>query len=186
MNIGLNRYLTGPGGIREMMAIAFPMVVSTSCETIMTFTDRVFLARLGPEYMSAAMGGGLTSFMMMTLFWGLVSFSTALVAQYLGSGRKDLCAKVTTQSLIVSLAAYPIILAARPLALLMFDRLNIPPEQLAPQKLYFNILMYGTIMRMLANALSCFFSGIGKTGVVMVSTLVSMVVNVILNYTQIF
>lgn len=182
----ISRNLAGPGGVREMMAIAFPMVVSTSCETIMTFTDRVFLAKLGPEYMSAAMGGGLTSFMMMTLFWGLVSFCTALVAQYLGSGRKDLCAKVTTQGLIVSLAAYPVILAARPLAVWMFDRLNIPPDQLAPQKIYFNILMYGTIMRMLANALSCFFSGIGKTGVIMVSTLVSMVVNVILNYILIF
>lgn len=169
-----------------MLAIALPMVISTSCETVMTFTDRVFLAQLGPEQMSAAMGGGLTSFMMMTFFWGLVSFSTALVAQYLGSGRKHLCAEVITQGLILSVLAYPIILAARPLAVYMFDRLHIPPEQLQPQKIYFNILMYGVILRLLANCLSCFFSGIGKTRVVMFSAIVSMLVNVVLNYMLIF
>lgn len=70
MNTLFQRHFDGPGGIREMLAIALPMVISTSCETVMTFTDRLFLARLGPAQMSAAMGGGLTSFMMMTFFGG--------------------------------------------------------------------------------------------------------------------
>ncbi|MCE5185356.1 MAG: MATE family efflux transporter [Planctomycetaceae bacterium] len=182
----IENHLKGPGGIREMLAIAFPMVISSSCETVMTFTDRLFMARIGPEQMSAAMGGALTSFMMMTFFWGLVSFSTALVAQYLGSGRKHLCAEVITQGLILSVIAYPIILAARPLAIYLFEYLHIPPEQLQPQILYFNILIYGTILRLLSNCLSCFFSGIGRTRIVMVSAIVSMVANVILNYILIF
>ncbi|MBN1588311.1 MAG: hypothetical protein JW888_02230, partial [Pirellulales bacterium] len=56
------------GGVRELMVVALPMVVSHACDTVMTFTDRVFLSRLGPEQMNAAMSGGLTSFMMMTFF----------------------------------------------------------------------------------------------------------------------
>jgi MATE family multidrug resistance protein len=182
----LEKHLEGSGGIREMLAIALPMVISTSCETVMTFTDRLFLARLGSEQMSAAMGGGLTSFMMMTFFFGLIGFCTALVAQYLGSGRKYLCAAVITQGLILSVIAYPLILAARPLAIYMFDLLRIPPAQLEPQKVYFNILLHGCILRLLYNSLSCFFSGIGKTRIVMVSAMVSMVVNIVLNYILIF
>lgn len=54
------------GGMREMLAIALPMVVSQACETILIFTDRLFLAQLGSVTMSAAMAGGLTSFMLMT------------------------------------------------------------------------------------------------------------------------
>src|SRR5512138_3246622 len=100
MNARIQKHLDGPGGIREMLIIAVPMVISSSCKTVMTFTDRLFMARIGAEQMSAAMGGALTCFMMMTFFWGLVSFSTALVAQYLGSGRKHLCAEVITQGLI--------------------------------------------------------------------------------------
>ncbi|NLK40424.1 MAG: multidrug transporter MATE, partial [Planctomycetes bacterium] len=67
----LERHLEGPGGIRQMVAIALPMVVSNACETVMTFTDRLFLSRLGPEFMSAAMAGGLASFSLMTFFLGL-------------------------------------------------------------------------------------------------------------------
>lgn len=73
-----------------MLAIALPMVVSQACDTIMIFTDRLFLAKLGPHLMSAAMGGGLTCFMMMSFFIGLTGYSTALVAQYFGAKKKQL------------------------------------------------------------------------------------------------
>ncbi len=181
-----NRHLDGPGGAREMLAIAMPMVASSACETVMTFTDRLFLSRLGPEQMSAAMGGGLTCFTMTTFFLGLTGYTTAIVAQYLGSGRKDRCAITVTQALILSLLAYPLILAARPLAYWLFDFLAVPPAQLAPQTVYFNILLYGTLIGLLRNSLSCFFSGIGKTTVVMFSSLAAMLVNVVANYILIY
>src|SRR5829696_1085244 len=92
-----------PGGVREMLAIAAPMVASSACETVMTFTDRLFLSELGTEYMSAAMAGGLTCFMMTTFFIGLTGYSTALVAQYLGAGKKENCAIVVTQALLIAL-----------------------------------------------------------------------------------
>ena len=82
--------------MRELLAIALPMVISQTCDTIMMFTDRLFLSRLGPEQMNASMAGGLTCFVMMTFFLGLTGYSTALVAQYLGAGRKDRCATATT------------------------------------------------------------------------------------------
>ena len=61
-----------PGGIRELLAIALPMVVSHACDTVMVFTDRLFLSRLGPVHMNASMAGGLSSFMAMTFFIGLI------------------------------------------------------------------------------------------------------------------
>ncbi len=56
MNTGLKKHFEGPGGISQMVGIAMPMVASSACETAMTFTYRLFLSRLGPAYMSAAMG----------------------------------------------------------------------------------------------------------------------------------
>lgn len=186
LNNLLKTHLDGPGGIRQMVAIALPMVVSSACETVMTFTDRLFLSRLGPELMSAAMAGGLASFSMMMFFLGLTGYTTALVAQYLGGGRDKYCALTVTQAMLIAAAAYPIILAARPLSLLLFEVVDIPPAQLEPQRIYFNILIYGTIAGLLRNCLSCFFSGIGKTRVVMVSAISAMIVNVGANYALIF
>jgi MATE family multidrug resistance protein len=169
-----------------MIAIALPMVVSNACDTAMTFTDRLFLSRLGPEQMNASMSGGLTSFMMMTFFIGLTGYSTALVAQYLGAKRKKNCCVAVTQALIISILAYPIILAARPLAHWFFEAMHIAPEQLASQKVYFNILLYAVIIGLVRNCLSGFFSGIGRTRIVMISTFVAMVVNIGMNYLLIY
>lgn len=169
-----------------MLAIALPMVVSSACDTVMIFTDRLFLARLSSEAMSAAMGGGLTSFMMSTFFIGLTGYGTALTAQYLGAGRKNRCAVTLTQGLIISLLAYPLILLARPLALGLFQALNIPPGQLAMQTAYFNILVYGALLGLIRNVLSGFFSGIGQTRWVMISSLATLLLNVLANYLLIY
>jgi MATE family multidrug resistance protein len=174
------------GGVRELLAIALPMVVSHACDTVMTFTDRIFLSRLGPDEMNASMSGGLTSFMMMSLFLGLIGYTTALVAQYLGAGRKDRCAVATTQALLVCLAAYPMILLSKPLVFRAFELSGITPGQLVFQKQYFGILVYATIVGLLRTSLSSFFSGIGRTRMVMVAAFVSMVANIGLNYVLIF
>ncbi|HOX10004.1 MAG TPA: MATE family efflux transporter [Candidatus Omnitrophota bacterium] len=174
------------GSIGEMVAIALPMVVSASCDTIMVFTDRLFLARLGPEMMNAAMGGGLTSFMMMSFFLGLTGYSTALVAQYLGAGRKKNCAGVISQAAIISLAAYPVMLALRPLGHMLFEASGAAPSQLVPQKLYFNILLWASVIGLLRNSISSFFSGTGRTAVVMAASITAMAVNVCLNYVLIY
>ncbi|MBN1363146.1 MAG: MATE family efflux transporter [Sedimentisphaerales bacterium] len=176
----------GAGGMRELLAIALPMVVSHACDTVMTFTDRLFLSRLGPEQMNASMAGGLATFVVMTFFLGLTGYSTALVAQYLGSGRKDRCATATTQALLVALAAYPLILLARPLVHLAFRKSGISVAQLAPQIAYFDILIYATVIGLFRNCLSSFFSGIGRTRIVMVAAVTAMIVNVGMNYILIF
>ena len=175
-----------PGGLREMLAIALPMVVSHACETAMIFIDRLFLSRLGTVPMSAAMAGGLTSFMMMTFFIGLIGYATALVAQYLGAGRKQNCARVATQALLVALLAYPLILSGRPLAHWLFTVTGIAPEQLVQQQVYFDILLYGAVLVLLRTGLSSFFSGIGRTRVILISALIAMLVNIGADYVLIF
>lgn len=174
------------GSLREMAVIALPMVVSSGCDTAMIFTDRIYLSKLGPEQMNAAMGGGLTVFMMMSFFIGLIGYATALVAQYLGAGRRDRCAVVLVQAVILAAAAYGPILACRPLAYSFFHLMGVAPQQMVYQKIYFDILLYGTIFSLFRTALSSFFSGIGRTGIVMAASLTAMLVNMVLNYLLIY
>ena len=177
---------SGSGGIRELLAVSLPMVASHACDTVMTFTDRLFLSRLGPEQMNAAMVGGLTCFMLSTFVLGLTGYTTALVAQYLGAGRRERCAVAVTQALLIALVAWPLIVLARPLVHWLFDLARIAPTQLEPQRIYFDILLYAVGVGLLRNCLSSFFSGIGRTRMVMLSALTAMVVNIGLNYILIF
>jgi len=169
-----------------MLFIALPMLVSHACDTIMIFTDRMFLSRLGSFQMSAAMGGGMSSFVMLSFFLGLTGYSTALVAQYLGSKQKHKCARATTQSLIVSFAAYPLILLLKPIMLMIMNRSGIDPQQLHYQALYFNLIVFSVIITLTRSSLSGFFCGIGKTRIVMIAAIVSMTSNIVLNYILIF
>ena len=186
MHKGFKNFISGPGSVRELLTIAFPMVVSSACETFMTFTDRLFLSRLGPEFMSASMGGWLASFTMLSFFMGLIGFSTALVAQYLGAGRKDRCSVVVVQASAVALVSCALVLVMLPLAGYFMDLFGIAPEQLVLQKIYFNLVIYAALIGLFRQVLSCFFSGIGRTRIVMISALGAMVVNVFADYVMIF
>ncbi len=178
----LSRHLDGPGGITQLLVITLPMVVSQTCETIMLFTDRLFLSQISPIQMAAGMTGGLTAFVFVSFFFGVIRFATPLVAQYLGSGNEKKCAEVTTQALIFALATYPILLGTIPIGNWMFELLGDSREQAALSATYFNILIIGAIFPLATQSINCFFCGIGKTRIVMIASVVTMVVNVIVNY----
>lgn len=171
-----------PGNVSELLTIALPMMASSACDTAMTFTDRLFLSKLGTAQMNAALCGGLTSFFMATFFLGLIGYGTALVAQFFGSDQKHNCSKVVTQTGIIAILAYPLILIFAPLARSAFRASGIAPEQLGPQTLFFNLLVYASIVGLLRSVFCSFFSGIGKTRIVMIASVVAMIVNIGLNY----
>jgi len=174
------------GGVRELLAIALPMVVSQAAETAMLFTDRLFLSALSPVHMAAAMGGGLTAFMFMTFFIGLTGYATALVAQYLGAGKERLCGRALFQSVLCALLAAPVLAMLVPVGEWMMTVTGPDPAQLVLEIDYFRILMWGAGVSLLRNAMAAFWSGLGKTRIIMVSALASMVVNVVLNWLLIF
>ncbi|HEX2395483.1 MAG TPA: MATE family efflux transporter [Bacteroidales bacterium] len=174
------------GGTAELMTIAFPMIISTACDGVMTFTDRLFISRIGPEQMNAVMGGGVSTQLMTFFFIGLTGYTTALVAQYYGAGQKHLAGVVAFQAFIISFIAYPVILLCRPLIHMYFNLMDLPLVQLESQIEYFNIVIFGAISGILRNSLSCYFSGIGRTRIVMTANLAAMIINVVLDYVMIF
>ncbi|MDR2928250.1 MAG: MATE family efflux transporter [Cytophagaceae bacterium] len=175
-----------PGGVKELFALALPMMISTACDGVMTFTDRLFLARVGSVQMNAALGGGIAMQMMTFLFGGLIGYATALTAQYYGAEQKPTASVAAFQAMLIAVAAYPIIILAKPLTEAYFGYMEIPASQLGYQIEYLNILILGSVFGLLRHTLSCYFTGIGKTKIVMTATLVAMVVNIVLDYVLIF
>ena len=170
----------------RLLSIALPMVVSQSSDTVMMFADRLFLSRLGEAYLSAAMSGGLTAFMVSSLFVGTVGYTAAVVAQLFGAGRKQDCAEATVQGLILALICYPLILALSPLARYLFVVAGQSPLQVNLGYEYFRVIIFGSIFLVLRYALSGFFLGIGRTRVVMLANLAGMLANLPANYMLIY
>jgi MATE family multidrug resistance protein len=175
-----------PGGMKEVLVMALPMIISTACDGVMTFTDRLFLARLGSEHMNAAMGGGVTMQMLMFFFIGLTGYSTALVAQYFGAGQKQNSSIAAFQAMIVTCLAWPVIILCEPLINTFFHIMKLSENQMALQEQYIHILALGSIFSMMRYTIGCYFTGIGKTRIVMGATILAMAVNVLLDYILIF
>jgi multidrug resistance protein, MATE family len=68
----------------------------------------------------------------------------------------------------------------------LFDTMHIDPKQLEPQKLYYSILLWGALLPLFRGCFASFFSGIGKTSIVLVASSVAMGGNAIANYILIF
>lgn len=175
-----------PGGQKELLQLALPMIVSTACDGVMTFTDRLFLAKVGSEQMNASLAGGVTVQMLSFFFIGLIGYTTALVAQYLGAGEKQNSSRTTFQGILLTLTAWPLIMLIIPFITSLFDLLNTPESQVKYQIQYVSILALGSLFPLLRHTFSCYFVGIGRTKIVMQATVAAMLTNIVLDYLLIF
>ncbi len=175
-----------PGGYREVIRIAWPLVVSMGSFTLMQFIDRMFLAWHSPVSIQAALPAGILSFTFICTFMALCGYANTFVAQYHGAGDKAGCSRSTMQAVWLSILTWPILLATIPLGLWLLSVSNHPPEVLAEERIYFAILNAGGITVPLGAAISSFFTGRGQTRTNMLATMAGNAVNVVLDYMLIF
>ncbi len=172
--------------LKKLLVIAVPMVISQASDTIMLFVDRLFLSRLGEEYLAASMSGGLTQFMVSSFFIGTIGYVTAVVAQYFGAGKKEKCAEAVFQAGLLSCLCYPVILVLAPFVRLFFSATGQSAMQVELAYTYFQTLIFGVLFLILRNALAGFFIGIGRTTMVMIANAAGMLVNIPVNYLLIY
>lgn len=181
-----HRHFKSSGGIYDLLPIALPMMISQSFDTAMMFIDRLFLSKLGEGYMAACMSGGMISFTTMTFFIGLLSYSGTLTAHAWGAKQYHECPKIVSQGIWLSLLFFPIILLISGLLVLNFDKLGHAPEQVVLERQYFLALLSFTLFPLLRSVLAGFFTGIGRTWVLLLANFIALLVNVIINYFLIF
>jgi MATE family multidrug resistance protein len=169
-----------------LLRMSGPMVVSQGAFALMIFTDRYFLAQLGPVYMAAALGGGVAWYFSISLLNGILAYATALVAQYLGAKELHKCSLVISQGIIMAVACTPLLILAGLAMRNIFTGMGHAPDQVELEKTYYTILMFCSVTILIKVCLSTFFSGIGRTRVVMVCDVLGIILNVPLSWCLIF
>lgn len=170
----------------ELLRIALPMVVSQGAFAVMIFTDRYFMSQIDPAHMAAALGGGVASFFSFCFFIGLLSYSNALTAQYLGAGEPEKCPKVVTQGMIIIVMSAPFLTLITFLVAGVFEGMGHEPAQVELERTYYLILMSGVLVTLAKTCISSYFAGIGRTHVVMICDVFGMIINIPLCYVMVF
>jgi MATE family multidrug resistance protein len=172
--------------LRELLALSLPMVVSQGAFAAMVFTDRLFMSYIDAAHIAAALGGGVAAFFCFSLFMGLITYGNALVAQYYGAGNLAKCSVVTTQGVIIALGSTPALLVMGYFGSRAFGMMGHDPAQVPLEQIYFQILMAGSVFTLIKACLASYFSGIGRTRVVMVSDVAGALLNIPLSWLLIF
>lgn len=172
---------------REVLNVCLPLVLGMSATTVMEFTDRIFLANYSIEAISAAAPAGITAFLFMAFFGGVGGYSGVFIAQYFGSGANHRIGSVLWQGIYFSLFSGLIcwliaVFATGPI----FHFAGHEDSVRVLEEIYFSILCKGAILHIAAYTLATFFTGRGITRPVMIITLISVVINIPLNFALIF
>jgi len=166
--------------------VALPLVVSSISWTVMTFADRMFLNHVSETAMSAAFSSSVIWFAVFCLPMGICSYVNTFVSQYHGNAQPERIGPSVWQGIWIALLVTPLAIAAVPLAPWIFSLTKHSPESTQQEILYFQILCVGGPALLIATALSAFYSGRGKTWVVMVVDASVSCVNLVLDYFWIF
>lgn len=172
--------------LNELFRLAFPMIVSQGAFAMMMFADRFFLSRVSSVHVAASLGGGVSFWVCLCLFNGVAAYANALVAQYYGRRDMQNCPRVVTQGIILSAVTQPLLLLLAWPMLQIFELMGHAPELVALEKPYFMTFAGGGFVFLVKTVLASYFSGIGRTRVVMIADVSGVLVNVPLSYALIF
>ena len=146
----------------------------------------MFLSNYSASAVAAALPAGMVNFTIVSLFLGVSLYTNVFVAQYVGAGRPKRGGPAVWQGMYIALFAAAFGLLVRPFSTGFFGWIGHDPAVRENEIAYFNVLVYGIGLAVISSAASCFFTGRGKTLVVMIVNFIGTGVNIFLNYVLIF
>ena len=121
------RFFDGPGGGREVLEIATPLMLTQVSYTLQVFVDRLFLTWYSTDAMAGAVTGYFATIALVGLFSAVGEYVTAFVAQYLGAGQKERIGPAVWQGIYFAIGSGLVVAALAPLAGALFTAAGHPP-----------------------------------------------------------
>ncbi len=175
------------GGARELLHLAYPVILSHLSASATHVVDSAMVGRLGPTELAAVGYGGIWLWTALTLFMGTATGVQTFVSQADGAGDRAACGRWAWQGFY---AVAPITVLGIALFVLVFPSLL---QTLGPSAgLQENATGYvqwralgapglGVLM-----VLSSFFRGLGDTRTPLLAAVISTLVNIVLDWGLIF
>ncbi|MCO8124988.1 MATE family efflux transporter [Stieleria sp. TO1_6] len=170
----------------EVFRVAMPLMVSAGMMSIVLFADRTLLMFYDGVSMSASMAGGNLFWVIVCVPIGTAAMSGAMIGQLIGNNEPNKIGRLLWQTMWLSLMTVPWFIIAAIAAEPLFRWTGQPAELIAAETTYMRWLMLGGLGLVIESALSGFFSGTERTAVIMWVSIVSGLLNVILDVLLIF
>ena len=175
-----------PGGSRELLALALPLVVSQSFMTVQVFVDTLLLSRHDPLEMAASFPAMMWYWLAFGLLQATAGYVSTFVAQYTGANRPERVGPAVWQGIRFAAVAGLAFLAMVPAAPFLISLGGHTSELQRLEVIYLRCLAFAALPMLVMSAVNGFFSGRGKTWVVLGIEAVGTAVNIALALVMIF
>ena len=173
-------------GTKEVLTMAWPIMLGTMSFVLMDFVDKLFVSKLGASHLAAVGSAGIWSYTLSVFVLGIAACVSTFASQSLGKGNKENAARYTWQGIYVSLTAGVLALVLWPISGPMFGAMGHADDVTALEIEYFNLRLLGYVFIAWQAALAAFFMSVEKPKIVMMVALVANISNVLLDYVLIF
>ncbi len=176
-----------PGSYRQVLALAYPVIIAMISQTLMWLMDTIMVGRLGTTHLAAVGLGGSIIWTLFAFFNGLIGSANTFIAQDYGAKKYDDIGKVLWHYLYIAIASYIVILlfALRGSGL-VFGLIRQSSQVREYASIYARIRLYSGIGVFTSFAVAGFFRGIGNTKTPMYIAIIANSLNVVANYLLIF
>ncbi len=173
-------------GLRELLVLAWPVVLSRSTQSVVGLADALMTARLGDEALAAVTTGAINLFSVAILPMGTVYIVQSFAAQL--QGRGDLVAARRYGFYGLALAAFTtlVAVAATPWVGDIIGLFHFAPGVQASMTEYVQWRAWSVGPYIAMEALGNWFAGLGDTRAHMRASVITMVANVALNWVLIY
>lgn len=164
--------------LRRLLALSWPVVIARATQSVIGFSDALFVAPLGVESLAAVTTGAFNTFAWIILPMGTSFILQSFTAQLRGKGELGAVRRFGWYGLALALAAGLSAACAIPLLPFALRHLGYVPSVERAMTTYMSIrfLSVGAVVG--AEALGNWYGGLGNTRIAMVAGATAMVVNV--------
>jgi MATE family multidrug resistance protein len=175
-----------PGGSRELLSLAAPLVISQSFMTVLVFVDAYLLAQHDTREMSASLPAVMWFWQLFGLLQVTAGYTSTFVAQYTGAGRPERVGPAVWQGIHFGMLAGLLMLLLVPAAPLLIAAGGHSPALQVLETAYLRCLAFAALPMLIMAAINGFFTGRGQTWTVLGIEAFGTTVNVILALVLIF
>jgi MATE family multidrug resistance protein len=175
------------GGLREVLDLAFPVMLTQISATTMGVVDSAMVGRLGSTELAAVGFGSIWMWTFFSIFYGTASGIQTFVSQADGAGQRSTSGAWAWQGAYgVVPAALLTVLCISPWIGPALELSGSSPEMQATAAVYLTSRIWGEVGFACVMVMTSFFRGIGDTKTPLYVSLFANVINATLDYGLIF
>ncbi|MCB9643094.1 MAG: MATE family efflux transporter [Myxococcales bacterium] len=181
-----------PGGFREVVWLAYPVVISMMAQALLGIVDTLFMGYVSTAAQGAVGLGNMMIWMLLSFFFGLINGVSTFVSQKEGEGKEDgehafhEAGRYANYGLMIAVSAGLLLMTMQPLLPFFLSLIGVKSALAAPALAYSSWRLWGGIFACSNFAIISFLRGTGDTRTPMYVSFWVVFLNIPFNYIFIF